>query len=127
MNTPDTAELAPAKRRPRGTTLAIAVVILWVLTAATVWLYQSFYLGVPFLDEWHCSKGNAPIMTRDGGRDCLANGSALSAGETWDQLGNRPYSCDGRRGWIVIHRDQESDCLRDGRELPAGWSISTSE
>jgi hypothetical protein len=105
----------------RRTGLFLASVVTLVIVVSLL-LYHFIYMGVPLIDEWHCSKGDAPVEFQDGGRICLAEGSALPAGATWDPLGNRPYSCDGRRGWTVIHRGPADDCLRDGLELPEGWS-----
>ena len=84
--------------------------------------YWFVYLGTPLWDEWYCSKGEAPVKFQDGGGTCLPEGSKLPPGAAWDPLGNRPFSCDGRRGWTVIHRDDAKDCLRDGLEIPEGWS-----
>lgn len=101
-----------------------AVVLLQLILGAAAWVYQVSYVGAPFLDEWVYSEGNAPVIYKNDrpGGYCLAHGDALRPGEILDPLGNRPLVCDGRRGWTVIQRGQKSDCLRDGRELPDGWS-----
>jgi hypothetical protein len=92
------------------------------LLVASLLLYRLVYQGVPLIDEWYCSKGEAPVDFEGGGGACFPEGGALPAGAAWDPLGNRPLSCDGRRGWTVIHRGLAEDCLRDGEELPEGWS-----
>jgi hypothetical protein len=84
--------------------------------------YWFVYLGTPLWDEWYCKKGEAPIDFPDGGSACLSHDSELPAGASWDPLGNRPITCVSRRGWTVIHRDDDEDCLRDGLEMPVGWS-----
>lgn len=122
MDAPDGTQ-APAvtpTRRKSGVVLAAVVGV--VLVGAAIGVYRVAFSGVPFIDEWHCPKGEAPATYQDGGSNCFPDGSTLPDGVTWDPLGNRPFSCDGRRGWTVIHRGQESDCLRDGRNLPDGWS-----
>ncbi len=88
----------------------------------TLLFYRFVYLGTPLLDEWYCSKGEAPYQLDGGGSACSPEGNELPAGAAWDPLGNRPFSCDSRRGWTVIHRGDLEDCLRDGLEMPAGWS-----
>lgn len=97
-------------------------VLIPVFILVSLSLYWFVYLGIPLWDEWHCSKGEAPVDLDDGGSFCLSKGSTLTAGQTWDSLGNRPFSCAGRRGWTVIHRDGTEDCLSDGLEIPEGWS-----
>jgi hypothetical protein len=109
-------------RVSRRKATVIAGVVTPVLVIVTLLLYQFVYLGKPLLDEWHCSKGEAPIEFHDGGRACLPVGSELPAGATWDPFGNRPFSCDSRRGWTVIHRGDIKECLRNGLEAPTGWS-----
>jgi hypothetical protein len=109
-------------QRSRRFALASSVGVVVLLVAAVIWFSRIALSGVPVVDEWRCSMGEAPAEFRGGGSDCFVDGSTLPAGATWDPLGNRPYSCDGRRGWTVIHRGQEGDCLRDSRKLPAGWS-----
>src|SRR5690349_3780581 len=68
-------------------------------------LYRFVYMGVPLYDEWHCSKGEAPVEFDggDGGRACFPEGAALPAGAAWDPLGNRPFTCHKRRGCTEIH------------------------
>ncbi len=102
-----------------GTVAALFVVP--VLVIASFLLYRFVYLGVPLLDEWQCSKGEAPINFEGGGSACLAEGEELPDGAAWDPLGNRPFFCDGRRGWTLIHRGEIADCLRDGLTMPDGW------
>lgn len=102
--------------------MLLAALIAGVLVVGGVLTYRLFLSGVPIIDEWQCSKGQAPAEAQGGGRDCFPEGETLPAGYTWDPLGNRPFSCDGRWGWTLIHRNQETDCLRDGIELPDGWS-----
>jgi hypothetical protein len=92
----------------------------------SLFLFRFFFSGVPLIDEWHCSRGEAPVEFQGGGGACFAKGSDLPDGAVWDPLGNRPFSCDGRRGWTVIHRVGAEDCLRDGLELPQGWSEGPS-
>jgi hypothetical protein len=102
--------------------LIALVVVVPFLIAIGIALYQFVYIGAPLWDEWHCKKGEAPVESIDGGRGCLSNGRDLPAGTRWDPLGNRPLFCEGRRGWTVIHRDDDEDCLRDGLHMPSGWS-----
>lgn len=99
-----------------------SAVLVPVLIAVGLFLYWFVYMGAPLWDEWHCSKGDAPVEFGDGGTGCMSQGRSLPAGARWDPLGNRPFSCEGRRGWTVIHRDDAEDCLRDGLEMPEGWS-----
>ena len=97
--------------------------MLAVICSAAV--YQFVYIGAPLLDEWHCKRDEAPfIVEGEEGRGCLpldGGRELLGDGRIWDPLGNRPYFCDGRRGWTVIHRGEDEDCLRDGINMPEGW------
>lgn len=108
-----------------------ATLIAWfaipVLVVAALLLYRFVYLGEPLLDEWQCSDGEAPFELDGGGSACLPEGADLPAGATWDPLGNRPFFCDGRRGWTVIHNGEIEDCLREGLEMPDGWSTGPAE
>jgi hypothetical protein len=109
--------------RARRRTIIIASAVLFpVLIAVGFLVYQFVYIGAPLWDEWRCSKGEAPVEFHDGGTGCMSKGRNLPAGASWDPLGNRPFSCDGRRGWAVIHRGDDEDCLRDGLRMPDGWS-----
>ena len=110
----------------RRSAMVASAVLIPVLIVVGVSLYLFVYQGAPLWDEWYCSKGEAPVDFDDGGRACLSKGSTLPAGGTWDPLGNRPFSCEGRRGWTVIHRDGAEDCLRDGLAMPEGWSEGQS-
>lgn len=112
------------RRSKRGTIAAAVVVAALVVTALL--LYRFVYLGVPLIDEWWCARGEAPVELRHGVGACLPKDSELPDGATWDPLGNRPLSCDGRRGWTVIHRGHAEDCLRNGLEMPEGWSEGPS-
>ena len=103
-----------------------SAVVVPVLIAVGILLYQFVYIGAPLWDEWYCSKGQAPVEFDDGGRICKSKGAALPDGASWDPLGNRPFSCEGRRGWTVIHRDDDEDCLRDVLQMPDGWSEGAS-
>ena len=107
--------------RSRRRTIVVASGVLAVVVGAGIYWFG--YLGTPLYDEWHCKRGEAPFVEDgEGGRACLRAGTELSEGRSWDPLGNRPFFCDGRRGWTVIHRGDEEDCLRDGIELPEGWT-----
>jgi hypothetical protein len=109
----------------RRRTVIVSAVLAPVLVAVGLSLYWFVYMGAPLWDEWHCSKGKAPVELDGGGRICVSKGAALRDGARWDPLGNRPFSCEGRRGWTVIHRDEDEDCLRDGLEMPDGWSAGS--
>lgn len=86
--------------------------------------YVRFVRGVPLMDEWQCSQGEAPIIYAEGGSNCAPSGARLPRNARWDPLGNRPFSCTNRWGWTVIHRGQVEECLRDGLPMPAGWTAS---
>src|SRR5688500_17303696 len=106
--------MMPRMPRARRRTIIIAsAVLVPVLIAVGFFVYQFVYIGAPLWDEWHCSKGEAPVDFPGGGTVCLSKGRNLPAGASWDPLGNRPVSCEGRRGWTVIHRGDDEDCLRD--------------
>ena len=133
MDTPVPATVPERKRSRRGllqSHLRLAALVAGVLVGGVlisfvfrlVAIGYLFLSGVPVMDEWQCSKGQAPAVNSIGGRNCFPEGATLPAEYTWDSLGNRPFSCDGRRGWTVIYRNQETDCLRDGIEMPDGWS-----
>lgn len=107
----------------RKKTAVIASIAAALLGAGLYWFV---YLGVPLYDEWHCSKGHRPVTFDDGGSTCVSNGSAIPADGTVDPLGNRPFSCANRRGWTVIYRGETEDCLRDGLDMPEGWSQGKS-
>jgi hypothetical protein len=102
--------------------LLLAALIVGALVVGGVFTFRVVLSGVPFIDEWHCSKGEAPATNEVGGSACFPEGATLPAGMVWDPLGNRPFSCEDRRGWTEIYRNQETDCLRDGIDLPDGWS-----
>ena len=107
------------RRRP----VQIALAVLAAL--GSVGIYQFVYIGAPLYDEWHCKQNQAPFIEEgEEGSGCLPlNGGSefLFGRRIWDPLGNRPYFCDGRRGWTVIHRGDDQDCLRDGINMPDGW------
>ena len=102
--------------------MVASAVLIPVLIVVSLCLYLFVYQGAPLWDEWHCSKGEAPVDLDDGGSACLSKGSTLPAGGTWDPFGNRPFSCEGRRDRTVIHRDGDEDWLRNGLAMPEGWS-----
>lgn len=105
----------------RKTALAGAAVAASLLVISML-VYRFVYLGVPLLDEWQCSDGESPAEWPSGGSACFPEGGDLPAGATWDPFGNRPLSCHGRRGWTVIHRGLAEDCLRNGHQVPEGWT-----
>lgn len=84
-------------------------------------------IGAPVWDEWHCKRSEAPFITEgEEGEGCLpldGGSEFLVRGRIWDPLGNRPYFCESRRGWTVIHRGDDEECLRDGINLPEGWLV----
>ncbi len=96
-----------------------ALVLGLVLVAG----YVRFVRGVPVIDEWHCSGGEAPVLVGEAGQVCAEMGTDLPPGQRWHPLGNRPFSCEGRWGWMVVNDGTEEDCLRDGRPLPEGWTV----
>ena len=57
-----------------------SAVLVPVLIVVGLFLYQFVYVGAPLWDEWHCSKGEAPVESDDGGSICAPRGSDLSAG-----------------------------------------------
>ncbi len=107
-----------SRRRVASAGAAIAGLLLVVGLP----LYRLVYLGVPLIDEWQCSSGEAPIDFPGGGKACLPAGAPLPAGASLNPLGNGPLSCGGRRGWTEVKRGVETGCLRDGRAVPEGWS-----
>lgn len=107
----------------RRKTAVVGAAVAAPLLAISLLVYWYVYLGVPFPDEWQCSPGESPVYDlQGGGRSCFHEAGDLTAGATRDPLGNRPLSCDGRRGWTVIHRRVTEDCLQDGRQVPEGWT-----
>ena len=99
------------------------------VSAAGFGFFWYGYLGIPVYDEWHCKRGSTPVVDVDGpGSVCLDDSDRELLGErTFDPLGNRPLFCDGRRGWTEIHRGQEDDCLRDGLNMPDGWTVAPTD
>jgi hypothetical protein len=98
----------------------VVPVVTFFLACGGIW-YDHVYMGVPFLDEWVCETGETPVLIDVGGSHCAENGSTLKPGERWDPLGNRPYVCEGRRGWAVVYNKSGRACLREGLEIPDGW------
>ena len=111
-----------AVRLQRKTAVIASAVLASTLIVVGLALYWFVYLGVPVWDEWYCRKGEAPVNFVGGGNGCSSKGSTLPAGANWDPLGNRPFACQHRRGWTVIYRNGDTDCLRIGRAMPEGWS-----
>ena len=109
----------PVRRRA----VLVATFILVPIVSVTLIISWFINSGTPFplWDEWYCSTGEAPALFDKGGGSCYPDGATLPVGTSWDPLGNRPFVCEGRRGWTVIHHGTTDDCLRDGRELPEGW------
>lgn len=102
--------------------LAVPVVLVLGYVA---WLRAS---GTPFIDEWNCAEGAAPVLYDEGGSGCRKEGARLRDNERWDPLGRRPLECHGRRGWTRIAPDGSadvpavsSDCLKQGAPMPPGW------
>ena len=110
----------PVRRRA----VVVASLVLVPVVSASLIIYWFIHSGTPFplWDEWHCSRGEAPADFDKGGGSCYPDGATLPVGTSWDPLGNRPFVCQGRRGWTVIHQGTTEDCLRDGRKLPEGWA-----
>lgn len=124
----DTSNAAD-RRRARRLTAVLALAVLPVLGIAGI---VGYYMvsGTPFIDEWHCSEGEAPYFTEQGGSACAHEGSALPRGAKWDPFGNRPFICSSRWGWtevVSIDRQHDAvaawstDCVKDGDPIPDGW------
>ena len=119
----------PAQRRlsPWLFVVVAAVCLPLLAIGGTVTYYV--VSGKPFLDEWQCSQGEAPVDTGEGGSYCAPDGASLPAGDTWHPLGNRPLECTDRWGWEAVETievdplttERESGCLKEGRDLPEGW------
>lgn len=111
----------------RTRTALVALIGITLLAAAVVGgvALARFQFGPLIWDEWVCAEGEAPALKNGGGSACFAEDAELPEGWAWDPLGNRPFSCDHRRGWTAIEdlQTQETDCLADGLALPEGWAI----
>lgn len=83
------------------------------------------YRGVPLLiDEWICTTGEAPVLTDAGGTSCAPVDEPLTAGDRWDPLGNRPFECDGRPGWVrVSDGTDRTECFSAYMPIPDGWRL----
>ena len=83
-------------------------------------------------DEWECSQGEVPILrTHGGGEVCLKEGARIPRGWRLDPLGNRPFDCTDRDGWVFIEpfpsrNDAALSCYPDGKALPEGWRLAAS-
>lgn len=100
--------------------LVVGAVVVVVAVQRSPWLIW---------DERACSDDEAPAIAAGGGAMCFPEGAALEDGWEWDPLGNRPLTCSHRPGWTEITRTDpeyggtEDDCLKDGIEIPPGWSF----
>jgi hypothetical protein len=113
----------------RRTWIPLTIVLVLALLAGLGWgghtIYVREFRGVPLIDEWHCSEGEAPVEAKgvSTGGYCAVLGTELAPDEQWEPLGNRPFSCDERWGWTVVVKGDVEDCLRDGEPLPEGWRV----
>lgn len=126
----------PTRRRRPPTALVVVLVTvvglpLLALGGYAAWLTVS---GTPLIDEWQCAEGEAPVETEGGGSYCEAEGATLPEGDTWHPLGNRPYECTDRWGWVAVYTTWEPEsphdpgyevgCLREGSTPPPGWTYA---
>ncbi|WP_232676858.1 hypothetical protein [Nocardioides sp. R-C-SC26] len=120
---PDTS--VPRRRARVLLLLGVGTAGLMIGVAAGFLASAAMRGELTFYDEWVCSRDEAPATTSDGGYFCAPLTASLPAGATWDPLGNRPYDCSGRDGWVVIERRQsgEIECFRDYTPLPPGWQL----
>lgn len=99
--------------------LLVGLIIGASFGAGALWLSQT-----PFpIDEWVCVEGEAPVITGEGGSYCEAVDKQPKQGWRWDPLGNRPFICEDRKGWVEVTNGQETDCFSSYFPLPEGWSI----
>lgn len=116
----------------------VALVVVGALAALTLVAVGGYagYLkvsGTPFIDEWVCSDGEAPVTMAEGGSYCETEGATLPAGHTWHPLGNRPLECEDRWGWERAYTTWATDdaqdpgfeigCVRRDTALPDGWNL----
>lgn len=128
---PEPTDPPPGRRRGirRPAVLTTAIVGVLILAFVPVWYF--FIRGVPLIDEWVCSQGEAPTVLADGGVTCekfTSFDQPPPRGE-WDPLGNRPFSCHHRFGWTEVRRvsgaenagDRPVQCLKSDRAIPDGF------
>lgn len=120
---------SPTPSRRRKGLVVAGILAVPVLLAAGFAGYLALS-GTPLVDEWVCSDGEAPVLLDGGGSACRPEGATLGEGESWDPLGNRPLSCDDRWGWTEVRATDgsaaagdDTDCLREDAELPAGYEV----
>jgi hypothetical protein len=114
-------------RNPVLLALALAAVVL--VTGGVVVLLDVKHHPWKLYDEWECSRGEAPYFNKHGGEACAPEGSRLPAGARWDPLGNRPFDCTDRDGWVLIegtnhYGSWQAVCHPAGRPIPHGWHLS---
>lgn len=100
--------------RPVKVGLAVALVV--AVAVVLVWVGLRVWVSLPNLlafDEWYCSEGEVPVNTATGATFCAPEGYELVNGETFDPLGNRPFDCDNRRGWVVVDNRTEAEPQAD--------------
>lgn len=119
--------MAALSRTARILLIAVAGTLVLGVTGVLAFLT----LGPPVIDEWACSQGEAPVITRDGGSYCAPEGADLPRGDRFDPLGNRPFDCspmldwfrDTRPGFQRVEEIATGDleCMSDDRPIPEGY------
>lgn len=108
---PDPAPCNPLYSRARliaaGTALTVAALGTWWTST-----------NGPLTDEWTCSNGEVPVVLDAGGQACISAAAAPGDDEFVHPLGNRPESCENRKGWTELVTPYGHDCLREGAPAP---------
>lgn len=132
-----TAPVTPGRRRFTARLAALLLGSLVALVALGALMLRGYsYYGGPLWDEWHCSEGERVgyVAPNDSSRVCVPPGEDIPPIWVEDPLGNRPFECENRRGWVpLVHsRTGARECMREGDELPEiyredGWVIDQAQ
>ncbi len=105
--------------------LKVASYLAVLVVGAAIGVGALLFWQSPVLyDEWVCARDEAPVIKGDAGYYCERLDKQLPAGDRWDPLGNRPFNCGHRAGWVEVTDGEETECFRRYTALPEGWSFA---
>jgi hypothetical protein len=82
-----------------------------------------FWQSPVLYDEWVCARDEAPVIKGDAGLYCEKLDKKLPAGDRWDPLGNHPFECANRAGWVEVTNGEDIQCFRKYTAPPEGWTF----